>query len=127
VSTRIVKRFFRDVTLTSSGTEIGTIMGGDYKWRNVNGLIKQIVAEQTSGTATEISSIQIRYNSGDSTAPNLIYSAATETLTSDVFSDSFIDAPFSLMPPEPHQDIILYLQTNATGVFTIRIDLELYV
>lgn len=123
--TKVVKRFFRDVTITSAGLEVGGIIDGDTSLSTHSGYIRQLLFEQTSGSATTLDSIEIRYESGNSDSSNLVYNATASALTSNVFSDSYIDAPFSLVAPEPFEDIILFVQTDATGVFTIRVDLEI--
>lgn len=126
MSYKPIKRIFRDVTITSSGLEIGDILSASSNI-NTSGLVQQIVFEQTSGTATTLSSIQVRYETGSSAAVSLVYSATDSELTDEIFSDSYIAAPFSLGSPEPAESIILFAQSDATGVFDIRIDLEIAV
>lgn len=126
MSYKPIKRLFRDITITSSGLEIGDILNASANV-NTSGFVQQIVFEQTSGSATTLSSIQIRYETGSSAATNLVYSATSSALTDDVFSDSYIAAPFSLGNPEPADSIILFAQSDATGVFDIRVDLEISV
>lgn len=117
-----ITRWYSEVSITSSGSEIN-ILGNVYP--NISGLIKNIAITQNSGSATEISVCQIRYESGNSDISNLIYSAVDMTLSSNDVSDSFIDAPFSLYKPASYTDIILYIQPDATGIFTIRLDIEI--
>ena len=124
---RPVKRFFRGVTITSAGLEISGIVDTDASPSNTSGFVQQIVFEKISGSTATLSSIQIRYGTGNSNATNLVYEATSSSLTSNVFTDSYIAAPFSLGAPEAYEDIILFAQGDATGVFDIRIDLEIVV
>lgn len=126
MANKVIKRFLDDITITTAGVELD-ILGNNYQNSQISGYIQQIVFELKSGSATQLSSIQIRYEAGNSGASNLLYSAGSSTLTSGAFTDSYIAAPFSLMSPDPFQDIILFVTSDATGVFKIRVDLEIYV
>lgn len=124
MSRKIIKRFFTDVTITSAGNELGNIIGGAAL--PLGGYVQQIIFQQTSGGASSLSSIQIRYESGNSGAAYLVYSNTSATLSSNAFSDAYISAPFSLSAPNPYSDLILYAQTDVTGTFTVRVDLEIF-
>jgi len=120
---RIVKKKFTNVTVTSSGLELGTLIPKGYN--RIDGYIKQVVFYQVSGWATELSSIEIRYFPGDSTPTNLIYKSTSSALSMNQYSDSYIDAPFSIDNVTDSDQLVLYLQTDAAGTFDIRIDLEI--
>lgn len=122
MSHKIIKRLITGVSITSAGAEIANIIGPTAF--PMNGFVQQIIFQQVSGTATTLPLIQIRYESGNNHSTHLVYSAVSSSLSSSVFSDSEINAPFDLGAPDPYSDLILYAQSDATGVFDIRIDIE---
>lgn len=120
----IIKKHFRDISVPSYGIEVGQIFGS--KYQTVNGLIKQIIVEKKSGSGTVLPSIQIRYISGDDSPSELIYFNTNCTLASNFFSDSFIDAPFSLISTIP-TNIYFYMESDVVSVYSIRIEIETFV
>ena len=123
MSSRLVKKFFNDTYVLSSGSEVGYILTRDYN--KINGYIKQISFSMNSGVATQLSNIEIRYFSGDSNFTNLVYKYTNGTISSSRFVDSNINAPFNLNSVDSEDGLILYVQSDANATFDIRVDLEI--
>lgn len=120
---RLIKKKFTNLNISTSGMELKTLIPKGYN--RIDGYIKQIICFQTSGSATELSEIEIRYSSGNPDPTNLIYKNVSATLDSDQYVDSYIDAPFSIDNITDDNQLILYLEADAAGVFDIRIDMEI--
>lgn len=118
----VIKKFFNDMDIGSSGREVGYIITRD---RNkISGYVRQIIFVRTSGSATSLSDIQIRYFSGDSSLNTLVYKNTSVSISSGSYTDSAIDAPFNLNNVDDEDGLILYVQTDSTSTFDIRVDIE---
>ena len=124
----LTKRFTIDAT--AAGIEEANILGSGAK--RLSGYLRQIVVRQSSGTATVVD-LEIRYESGNSDLENLVY---TQTAGALDFTDSGIDAPFSLLEPGISgggnysstllDRLQLFIQPDAAGTFEVKIDFEIY-
>lgn len=120
---KVLKRIFESVNIPVEGDELaGGIIGSEYKYYRFSGLVQQVIIELVSGAATSID-VEIRYISGDSSLSNLIYKYTGGTLD---FIDSSISAQFALGGGGTvYDDIYLYINPDAAGIFDIRVDLEI--
>ncbi len=120
---RVTKRVFSNIAVTSAGLELENLIPRGYS--RVDGYLRQIIFFQTSGSATQFDSIEVRYFSNDSSQNNLVYKNTSASISSNQYTDSYIDAPFSIDSVNDDGKLILYLQTDVGGVFDIRVDLEI--
>jgi len=73
-----ITRFFENVRVRASGTEITNLIGGISNYNT--GTIEQIVITRVSGAAT-LADIQIRYESGTASRHKLVYLKMETCLT----------------------------------------------
>ena len=117
-----IVRFFEDISVTSSGIEIPRILGGIRHL--AGGEIQQIVVNQSAGSATSLD-IQIRYKTGNDDRDKLAYLYEAADISTGIFVDSDINAPFSLQSKKVDGDLYLYLESDSNCTLSIRLDVDI--
>lgn len=121
---KVIKRQFDTVSFSSAGQEMTeSLIGQGYKFHRHSGYLQQIIIRKVNGGASSVD-IEIRYESGNSTRENLVYTATNQSLP---VANAALNLPFSLGGHGDtfSDDLILYLKPNADATFNIRVDLDL--